>query len=170
MHGRTIVLVSHHVQLCAPGASYIVALDNGRVQFQGDSDAFQTSGVINGLVQSGQADDKNDKEEVTLVTVEDVIPDALESHSPTSSTDSETEPSSDTNSTAVATVTSDGNLGQKNTPRKLVEEEKRAVGRIGTEIWSTYIWACGGQWYWCAFLVIFIVAAMSPVAENGWLK
>ena len=30
MRGRTVILVSHHVQLCAPGASYIVALDNGR--------------------------------------------------------------------------------------------------------------------------------------------
>lgn len=30
MKGRTTVLVSHHVQLCAPGAKYIVALENGR--------------------------------------------------------------------------------------------------------------------------------------------
>ena len=33
MRGRTVLLVSHHVQLCDLGASYIVALGNGHLQF-----------------------------------------------------------------------------------------------------------------------------------------
>ena len=45
MRGRTVILVSHHVQLCAPGASYIVALDNGRLQFQGKQAEFQAKGA-----------------------------------------------------------------------------------------------------------------------------
>lgn len=54
MRGRTLILVSHHVQLCAPGASYIVALDNGRVSFAGNFDSFKVSGVMAGLVHSDQ--------------------------------------------------------------------------------------------------------------------
>jgi len=168
MRGRTVILVSHHVQLCAPGASYIVALDNGRVQFQGDSDTFQTSGVMNGLVQSGRADDRDDKEEAPAVTIEDVMPITPQPDSPSNS-DGDTELSSET-STAVTTVASEGKLEQKKAPRKLVEEETRAVGRIGQKIWKTYILACGAQWYWSTFLVILILAAISPVAENWWLK
>src|SRR5258708_34306289 len=52
MRGRTVILVSHHVQLCAPGASYIVALENGHVLYKGDRQGFQSSGVKDTLAQS----------------------------------------------------------------------------------------------------------------------
>ncbi|OJA10751.1 hypothetical protein AZE42_04250 [Rhizopogon vesiculosus] len=37
---RTVILVSHHVQLWLTGASYIVAPDNGHLLFAGDRDTF----------------------------------------------------------------------------------------------------------------------------------
>lgn len=163
MRGRTVILVSHHVQLCAPGAEYVVALEKGRVQFEGDNDSFQMSGVKDSLVQSGQDDDKDDKEEA-LVAVEDL---GQDTYSPTSS---DAEPNSEASSVAATTVVSEGKPEQKKAPRKLVEEEKRAVGRISGDIWKTYVWACGGVWYWVAFLAILVLAAMSPVAENKWLE
>jgi hypothetical protein len=42
----------------------------------------------------------------------------------------------------------------KKPARKLVEEEKRAVGRIGRDIWETYIQACGNMWYWLLFITL----------------
>jgi hypothetical protein len=146
-----------------------VALDNGRVQFQGGRDEFQTSGVMDGLVQSGRADDKDDKDAVPAVTVEDIIPEMLQPDS-TSNSDGDTRPSSETSSTAVTTVALESKPEQKKAPRKLVEEETRAVGRISRNIWKTYILACGAQRYWSTFLVIVVLAAISPVAENWWLK
>jgi len=59
---------------------------------------------------------------------------------------------------------------KKKGPRKLVEEESRAVGRIGRSVWETYIKACGGNPYWLIFAVLLLFAAASPVAENGWLR
>ncbi|KAJ2928554.1 hypothetical protein H1R20_g8546, partial [Candolleomyces eurysporus] len=66
MKGRTVILVSHHVQLCVGGASYIVALDNGRVLFEGGRDAFQASGIIRKLGQTSTAagDDGEEKEKL----------------------------------------------------------------------------------------------------------
>jgi len=159
MVGRTIVLVSHHVQLCAPDASYIVALDNGRVQFEGPKDAFYNSGVIGSLIQSTQTeaesqDNKGEKE--MLETAQERIL----SEGP--------EPQSETSSTIVSTPSSI--KLEKKPARKLVEEEKRAVGRIGRDIWETYIWACGNGWYWTLFIFFLIVASASPVLENGWLR
>jgi len=154
MEGRTVILVSHHVQLCAPGASYIVALDNGRVQFQGDRDAFYASGVINGLVQSGAAAGQEEEDEVK-------VPSAEELAEATTVTPSET---SSTIATAVADPKPD-----KKVPRKLVEEEKRAVGRIGRDVWLTYIRAAGGPWYWTIFLSSLVLATLGPIAEKGWL-
>ncbi|ESK87928.1 atp-binding cassette transporter [Moniliophthora roreri MCA 2997] len=154
MKDRTIVLVSHHVQLCAPGASYIVALDNGRVQFQGDHAAFQKSGVIRSLVQSSVEDlgDEKDKEEAVESKIERI---------------DGSDPQSET--TTVANVPTMSKVDKK-PARKLVEEETRAIGRVRKDVWMTYFRACGAYWYWILFFMTFIFAALSPVAENGWLK
>jgi len=61
-------------------------------------------------------------------------------------------------------------IPKKKGPRKLVEEEARAVGRISRAVWDTYLKACGGIPYWLVFAVSFLVASASPVAENGWLR
>lgn len=193
MRNRTIILVSHHVQLCAPGASYIVALDNGRVQFQGGQQDFLASDVLKTLSQSTNASDPADEKEETLVhTIEEVADKGLDPSSSSSSTSIKNGKEDDGNgdsgghgrgegsegsSETVAPATGDAHAnGQKITkiekkaPRKLIEEEKRAVGRIGKDIWVTYIQACGSAVYWSMFGASLIVAAGSPVLENWWLK
>ncbi|KDR79985.1 hypothetical protein GALMADRAFT_242167 [Galerina marginata CBS 339.88] len=154
MKGRTAILVSHHVQLCAPGASYIVTLDNGRVQFEGSKEGFYSSGVLASLVQSGQTDDKEEKEQLEAAEKEILSEDP--------------EPQSETSSTVASTPAS-VKLERK-PARKLIEEEKRAVGRISRDIWETYFWACGGGWYWGIFISVLVVASASPVLENGWIR
>ena len=162
MRGRTIILVSHHVQLCAPGAGYIVTLENGRVAFQGDKDAFLSSGVLNTLIQSGAADASDEHEETAVADVEELIPEK-------ESSDDSGGPSSETTST-VAASEPETKPEKRKPPRKLIEEEKRAVGHINKDIWMAYINACGGWSYWILFGVALLLAALSPVAENGWLR
>ena len=162
MQGRTIILVSHHVQLCAPGASYIIALDNGRVKYKGSKEGFYNSGIMKTLVQStstefpGEMDDRegkvtseNDKESVLAGEVDP--------------------PWSETNSTVVPS-TAPSIKAIKKPARKLVEEEKRAVGRVGRDIWGTYIQSCGNVWYWMLFIAFLNISSASPVLENGWLR
>ncbi|OJT05133.1 ABC transporter ATP-binding protein/permease VMR1, partial [Trametes pubescens] len=163
MRGRTLILVSHHVQLCAAGAQYIVALDNGRVQYSGDYDSFRSSGVLSTLVQSGAADPADEKEETAVEKAQEIIEAGESSSAPASS---------ETSSTVAATTPAELEpmLEKKKTPRKLVEEEKRAVGRIGKDIWTTYLKAYGGVAYWATFIVALALAALSPVLENGWLR
>jgi hypothetical protein len=155
MRERTVILVSHHVQLCVPGASYVVALDNGRVLFSGDRDAFLDSGVMSGLAQSQSTDKDNEKDDT--VVIEDVA------------VKMETSRSDVSGSEASSTVASE-TTQRKKSPRKLIEEETRAVGRIRRDIWETYIWACGDGRYWVPFIALLVLAALCPVAENGWLK
>ncbi|KAI0748272.1 multidrug resistance-associated ABC transporter [Daedaleopsis nitida] len=164
MHGRTIILVSHHVQLCAPGASYIVSLDNGSLQYAGDYDSFQISETYQTLVQLGVPDNAEKKEEQTAEpTVEEVAEDS----------DGVLRDSTD----AIAkdgvgdTVVSDlDKKAMKKPPRKVVEDEKRAKGNIGKDIWAVYIRACGGYGYWLLFALAMGFAALTPVMENGWLR
>jgi ABC-type multidrug transport system ATPase subunit len=157
MKGRTVILVSHHVQLCAPGADFIVALDNGRVIFQGDRETFQSSDVINGLVQSSGDAEPVDKEEKEQAVLESVFEKTARSMS-----------SSQTSSTR-GTLVPESKREQK-APRKLIEEEKRAVGRISRDVWETYFKACGDIWYWAGFGALLFIGAFSPVFEYGWLR
>ena len=159
MQGRTVILVSHHVQLCAPGASYITALDNGRVLFEGSKEGFYSSGIMKTLVQStqfsGEIDDKERK--ITSEKGKETV------------LGKELDPRSETSSTVVPSTPASIKANKKSA-RILVEEEKRAVGRIGRDIWVTYIQACGNVWYWLLFIAFLIIASVSPVLENGWLR
>lgn len=146
--GRTVILVSHHVQLCTPGASYIVALDNGRVQFEGSRGSFQISDVKKSLVHSTQAAGENEQEIEALEKVQ-------------------SEPLLKSDSSLPST--SDVKV-EKRPPRKLVEEESRAVGRVAREIWATYVRACGNKWFWGGLIAVLIVASIGPVLENSWLR
>lgn len=162
MRGRTIILVSHHVQLCVPGASYVVALDNGRVQFQGSREAFQNSGVLALLSQSNATDSADIKDETKIHSVEEAAEDKT--------LEASTGQNSETSSTVAPTTTTAAAKPETKAPRRLVEEEKRAVGRISKDIWMTYVKACGGVLYWATFAFSLVIAAASPVLENGWLK
>ncbi|TRM63381.1 P-loop containing nucleoside triphosphate hydrolase protein [Schizophyllum amplum] len=185
MKGRTVVLVSHHVQLCvggkgsgdnkasktkqAAGAEYVVALDNGTVKYAGDVETFRSSDVMAGLVQAVDAVEEDEKEEGAIEQGLDVMEEHASpaEHSQVATTAHGVTPSElKTAPQAHAGPPSKA----KKPPRKLVEEEKRAVGRIGRDIWLSYIRACGNNWYWGLFAFVFIVSALSPVAENGWLR
>ena len=172
MKGRTVILVSHHVQLCSAGASYIVALDNGRLAYSGNSEGFKNSGVMNTLIQAdGGAGAEEDLDEAARLEEE-----AIEEKFPPTSTPSseapseEVVPTSETSSTLAPSTAADNVAKEKKSPRKLIEEEKRAVGRISKDIWLTYIYACGNWMYWALFAAIAVLATLSPVLENGWLK
>ena len=166
MRGRTIILVSHHVQLCAPGAKYIASLDNGLLQYSGDYDNFQRSEVFKNLVQQGVPDNAETKEAATKeakdeATVEKIAAlEDLDSLKPAVAVDRDD----------AESLTESGTTIVKKPPRKLVEDEKRAVGHIDKEIWTTYIRACGGYGYWLLFALALGFAAITPVLENGWLK
>ena len=158
MQGRTVILASHHVQLCAPGASYIAALDNGRVLFEGSKEGFYSSGIMKTLVQStefsGEMDGKEEK--ITSENGEEaVLPGELD-------------PLSETSTTFAPSASASINSNKK--PARKLVEEKSAVGCIGRDVWGTYIRACGNVWYWLLFIAFLIIASASPVLENGWLK
>lgn len=159
MRGRTAILVSHHVQLCTPDASYIVALDNGHLLFQGNRDDFMSSGALQSLSQSGATDTSDVKKDAEVHDIEELA--AHPSRPSAGVGNSET-----TAPTAEVEIKAEA----KKIPRKVVEEEKRAVGRIGKDIWLTYLGACGGWIYWTIFIIVLTLAAAGPVLENWWLK
>jgi hypothetical protein len=144
MHGRTLILVSHHVQLCADGAAHIVALDNGKVQFQGGPVEFRGSAVFQSLLQTKSAPSPD-----IAGLVDPSLPESFKS------------------TTSDLGVRKPEKTKQ---PPKLVIEESSAVGRIAWPIWSTYLRAAGGATYWLFFTIILLLGSLTPVFENGYLR
>ncbi|KAG1805856.1 uncharacterized protein BJ212DRAFT_1486195 [Suillus subaureus] len=54
--------------------------------------------------------------------------------------------------------------------RKVVEDEKRAVGRVSHDVWELYVKSFGAHGYWAWLLFILVLVALCPIAENWWLK
>ncbi|KAF7313044.1 Multidrug resistance-associated ABC transporter protein [Mycena kentingensis (nom. inval.)] len=139
LRDRTVILVSHHIQLCVPGSRYVVALDNGRLSFAGSARDFEGSETMAGLVHNFSVVDSTDEAEKPV----DDIP---------SLDGKRVEP-----------------RVRAHTPKKLVEDEYRAQGRVQFSVWSTYLRACGSWGFWACFLALSVLAALARVAGNAWL-
>ncbi|CEQ42894.1 SPOSA6832_04771, partial [Sporobolomyces salmonicolor] len=187
LKGRTVLLVSHQVQLVAPGAAYVVGLENGRVSFAGSSEEFLNSSGFKDI----DGDDKDDKADLPAPPpTGSKSPPALRNKSlaavislstPASSTDvssaSEAEESSDDEEESNTarerpingSAESDKELKTAKKARKLIEDEGRAVGRVSGAVWKLYLGAMGGVFFWMAFVFVFGGAKLADVAQTYWL-
>lgn len=162
VEGRTVLIVSHHTALVSPAAAYIVALENvssgfaftimvvfltkwcqGDVKFSGTREEFVASNLIDELdeedaqarpTDSEQKEEKTVEENSTKIANKSVLSlsgACAESGAP----DSETSSLAPEDDKTIVSST----LGVKQkTPRKLIEDEKRARGRITWTVWKTY--------------------------------
>ncbi|KAF7377450.1 Multidrug resistance-associated ABC transporter [Mycena sanguinolenta] len=141
MRGRTVILVSHHIQLCAAGAAYVVALDQGTAKFQGRAADFSRSDIFRRLLQT-EAE---------------------------SSVDTHTTPPSSFAPTSIASKPEKSEKSRGKAP-KFVADEVSSVGRISWPVWTTYLGAVGDWHYWLWFTIILVVSCLSPVFESGYLR
>ncbi|GAA5926134.1 hypothetical protein JCM3775_005214 [Rhodotorula graminis] len=218
LKNRTVILVSHHVALTAPGAAHVVQLANGRVAFSGsgaqflDSDGFKAGDGAAGAdadepptspVATKQepvslpAAPATPKPKGTLPTkpknktfAQVVAQSKRDGTTPASSADvtsaseigsddddddeSDSDPQIDKPGGAADEVSGDQDKGKgkvdgERKPRKLVEDEARAVGKVSLDVWKLYLGLMGGAFFWVAFVVTFGGAKLSDVAQTWWL-
>ncbi|KAI5958337.1 YBT1 [Candida theae] len=158
MQGRTCILVSHNVALTAQHAEWIVVMENGRVKNQGTTEALLESGdlgddelvkssVLNSRTQSSQnlqsLDDKNADMKAKAATIEQKL-NKLKN-------DEEDEP----------LVKSNG---------KLVEEENKAEGVVGSKVYLDYAKVLGGWKVWTVILVAFVASQLVYMYQSWWLR
>lgn len=151
MRGRTVLLVSHHIQLCGPNAKLILALGNGHVEFCGDWESFQGSRAMEAILASSPEGSNDEAEKVLLETT-------IQNPEP-----------SQANDVAPNPTTKQSTFTTKQT-QKQAKEETRFEGRIAKEVWLLYAKSAGSHWYWVFLMIIMMMGALSPLWENGWLK
>ncbi|KAJ7175965.1 hypothetical protein C8R46DRAFT_1174662 [Mycena filopes] len=140
---RTVVLVTHHVELVLPGTHYLVQMKDGRIDNQGTPTELRSQGILEEITQ----------EAATEVEV-DGAPAAPESH--TKSIEAELD-----GEVKVAK--------EAKKPRKLIEDEHRETGSVKWSVYKTYLEAAG-YWVWAVFTFLIIVQQLKGVGEKLWIK
>ncbi|PWN31582.1 P-loop containing nucleoside triphosphate hydrolase protein [Meira miltonrushii] len=143
---RTVILVTHQVQLIAQSAAKIVMLNEGKVQFDGDSTTFMNSDLYNGLIEEEEQEQHKENGK-----------DGIEQDSaPGSSAETSLNTTPATTAPPSPQLKPD-DLPKK--PKKLVEEEKRAKGAVLRSIYARYIKSCGG-------LPVVVIVSLTLIAFN----
>ncbi|KAF7331515.1 ATP-dependent bile acid permease [Mycena kentingensis (nom. inval.)] len=72
---RTVILVTHHVDLVLPGAHYLVGMLDGRINTQGTVSELRAGGLLEEMKHEGAAvAEKEEKEAVALIPAEMKMP------------------------------------------------------------------------------------------------
>jgi ABC-type multidrug transport system fused ATPase/permease subunit len=171
MKGRTVILVTHHVKMCLPSASYIIELNTGNIERQGRVKDLQQNGVLDAILSEIVTQNENDEDDAGKDEQEqakeeyneaDIVPESRASGQGTPSgsnvdgAPNETDPASKTkDSTKPKWRLSIAEMG------KLVDEEARATGRVSWGTYKTYIQAAG---YWSWILTVLLMFSMRGIS------
>ncbi|KAF9258418.1 hypothetical protein L218DRAFT_964491 [Marasmius fiardii PR-910] len=109
LRGRTVVLVTHHVDLVLPGAHYFVHMLDGRIDIQGTVEELRDRGLLEGIAPGAVFEAHRDALAVAAT---------------------EEETGKDTADIFEET---------KKPARKLIETEARAAGRVKWKIYKKYL-------------------------------
>ncbi|THU84317.1 multidrug resistance-associated ABC transporter [Dendrothele bispora CBS 962.96] len=146
---RTVVLVTHHVDLVLPGAHYLVRMLDGRIDTQGTIKDLRTQGVLEDITLEAEVDAH--KEELTAAAEEEAV-----------------KLNGDEANEADA-IAEEGKPTEGKKPRKLVKDEHREVGGVKWKIYRKYLQA--SSYYIWAFLACLVVCnQLLSVGEKLWIN
>ncbi|KAF8337342.1 multidrug resistance-associated ABC transporter [Cantharellus anzutake] len=140
MRNRTVILVTHHLDLVLGGAHYLVRMLDGRIALQGEIDDLRSKGKLDAVKQDA----------VTQVEVSPQI-----AHIPEES-DPVVEGSPEAN-------------GNSRSARKLVKDEERAKGSVKWSVYKTYLTACG-YWVLPCVVAGIVLYQIDVLGEKLWIR
>jgi ABC-type multidrug transport system ATPase subunit len=111
---RTVVLVTHHVELVLPATAYLIRMLDGRIDAQGVPEDLRAQGVLEEITHNENVHAAEQQEAVQSKEVESPEAEALKD--------------------GVAPA-----KDKKKSPRKLVKDEHREEGSVKWSVYNTYL-------------------------------
>lgn len=139
MRHRTCILVTHAVDLCLPGAAFVVSMDNGSVVSSGSPDQINSS-VLVPEVSRKETPAEADAMASTF-TIEALA-------------------SGETDDVVAAKAEA-----EKRARLQLVKDETQSEGAVSADVYLLYLKAMGGWWITGVALGIFMIAQLSEIGE-----
>ncbi|KAG1750553.1 uncharacterized protein EDB91DRAFT_1108133 [Suillus paluster] len=141
MENRTVILVTHHVELVLPGTYYLVRMLDGRIDTKGTVKDLRVQGVLDHITQDSTAE--------------------VEEEKPIAATEAPIETQD------IAEV--DTSAEPKKKPRKLVKDEHREAGGVKWSIYNAYLKASSYRtWFLLGILIVF--SQSLGVLEKLWVR
>ncbi|PFH46615.1 hypothetical protein AMATHDRAFT_154310 [Amanita thiersii Skay4041] len=137
---RTVVLVTHHIDLVLPGASYLVRMLDGTIDSQGTIEDLRVQGILERITKDESVQAKEQENTIDAAEAE------VANDYPEKKID-----------------------GVVKVPRKLVDEEHREAGGVKWSIYKKYLKA-SSYWIWVLLVSIIVLKQVLGVAEKVWVK
>ncbi|KAG8843469.1 hypothetical protein FRC20_003943, partial [Serendipita sp. 405] len=134
MANRTVVLVTHHVELVLPATEYLIRMLDGRIDTQGSISELRKRGLLQEIAAKAKKEEK--KAEATNDSQEEDDTKKDKSGKPA---------------------------------KKLIEEEKRAEGRTGLNVYMSYIQA-SAYITWIGLLLFITLETSMTIGEKAWMQ
>ncbi|KAI4250312.1 MAG: hypothetical protein LQ352_005379 [Teloschistes flavicans] len=161
-HGRTRILVTHHVGLCLSRASFAVRLGDGSVEHAGYVKDLQQKGEMVDILETEQdLEAIQAKAQDGTVEQDAAVGDIGKDLRKSLTTVTEL---------SVRTDDSEFDIKGKLQPRKFVEDEVRQKGSVKLGIWKEYLSSSGGWWFWPPILVFFLFYQLLVLGRSGWIR
>ncbi|KAG7085320.1 hypothetical protein E1B28_013860 [Marasmius oreades] len=141
LRNRTVVLVTHHVDLVLPGAHYLIRMLDGRIDTQGTIKDLRSQGLLEGI--ASEAGIEAHREQVAVAEEEGKAKATPEPEVP-------------------------GDAGEQKKPRKLVKDEHRETGSVKWRIYKKYLEA-SSYYIWVILAVFVVMNQFLGVAEKLWM-
>ncbi|KAF9162910.1 hypothetical protein DFQ26_003118 [Actinomortierella ambigua] len=141
---RTVLLVTHQVQLTLSSAHFVVVMDKGEIVGSGTpAEAVNKGWIENAILTKAGVDS-----EVSTLNGENGQPD---------------------NNGASSNDNNKKKDKKEKAAGKLTEDEKKAEGAVEWRVYMTYINASGGWLFWTGLIVMFLLREVIEIGQNGWL-
>ncbi|CAN3376822.1 hypothetical protein DIURU_001603 [Diutina rugosa] len=174
MANRTCILVSHNVALTVAEAAWVVALDNGRVKAQGTPSDLLTSGDLGDdeLVKSSVISSQSGSRTASHVDLKQMTKDDLTAKAEAIENKLKKLASQDQPVTEAAEAEAEATALQAEAEAdgKLVEEEFKAEGVVGVDVYLGFAKYLGGFWTWFSILGCFVLAQGLFMTQSWWLR
>ncbi|KAL2060542.1 hypothetical protein VTL71DRAFT_9183 [Oculimacula yallundae] len=153
--GRTRILVTHHVALCASKTKYIVELGDGTIAQAGLVSELENDGTLQKIISHEEVE--SGQQETIAAIIDDEDPTAVNS-----------EESSDGDAGEIGAALK--KIDSKKVPKKFVEDELREQGRVKTRIYLDYMQFSGGWPFWLTALGAYSFLQILVTGRSWWIK
>ncbi|KAJ1722245.1 hypothetical protein LPJ53_003318 [Coemansia erecta] len=150
MHGRTRVLVTHHVAACLKHCEYVAVMREGRVAL---------SGAPQELRRLGHFADESISEE----PADDASEAAQSAGTSAGVNDMQAED-------AYNAARRESQPGEAAADGALVDDEEREQGYVRPAVWLGYMRMCGSPVYWLAVLLFILLSRGVSILQDYWVR
>ncbi|KAG2344835.1 hypothetical protein BDR05DRAFT_1016249 [Suillus weaverae] len=142
MANRTVILVTHHVELVLPGTYYLVRMLDGRIDTKGTIKDLRAQGILDHIAQDSTAEVKEEE--------------------PIAATETPVEAQEDD-------AEADTSVESKKKPRKLIKDEHREAGGVKWSIYNAYLKASSYR-TWVMLGILICCSQSLGVIEKLWVR